>query len=310
MSTKIIEKINEMQESIEDLEEKLEELEYKIDSLKKYDDPYTFYSCKKELKYIILEVLNDVEHEKSANNNEQTIKKPVTQEIINKFFNVKENPIYESINIINVDGVRYLLVKNNSSERYNQNDKYYTYKINKENNHNYDENLSKNKKKLCCHCGNKLSYHVSQQKEYYCYTCDIIKLDYNSVIRHNGSSICAKHINWGHRFHSNDEICSFNRMDYKINSNITISIDKKREILNIDNENYTIYWYYINDTIKYAFCNLNNRLLLCKNSVITHNGNNIPIEYNENSKSYYKLVINGFELSGYRFRSDLLKCIE
>ncbi len=303
MSNKIIEKINEMQETIEDLEEE-------INNFKNYDNPYFFYSYKKELKYIILEALNEIEQEKSVNNNERHIKKPITQENINKFFNVKENPIYESSNILNVDGIRYLLVKNNSSERYNSTDKYYTYKINKENNHNYIENLPKNKKRICCHCGDKLSYHVSQQKEYYCYTCDIVKLDFNSILKHNGSSICAKDINWGHRFHSNDEICSFNRMDYKINYYITISIDKKKEILKIDNENYTIFWYYINDTIKYAFCNLNNRLLLCKNSVITHNGNTIPIEYDENSKTYYKLVINGFELSGNRFRSDLLKCIE
>ena len=313
MSTKIIEKINEMQESIEDLEEE-------INNFKNYDNPYSFYSYKKELKYIILEALNEIEQEKSVNNNERHIKKPITQENINKFFNVKENPIYESSNILNVDGIRYLLVKDNSGQRYKYNkddNKYYTYKMNKENNHNYIENLPKNKKRICCHCGDKLNYNVItpkeekiQQREYYCFNCDTIKLDFNSILKHNGNTTYAKDIKWSHRFHECDEMCDFSRGGFELNNNITISIDKKCEILKIDNETYRIFWYYDNNTIKYAFSSLYGRLLLCKNSVITHNGNAIPIEYNENSKTYYKLVINGFELSGNRFRSDLLKCVE
>ena len=310
MSLTISEKINELQESIENIEDK-------IDSYAKYEDPYTFYSCKKELKYLLLELLNEIELEKSLNNENVTEKKSVNQDDINNFFNVKGNPIYESNNIVNVDGIRYLLVKDNSRLRYGKNNnEFYTYKINKENNYNYIENLPKNKKRICCHCGDKLNYNIItpkeekiQKREYYCYYCDIIRLDFNSIIRHNGNTIYAKDINWGHSFHTSDEICNFSRKDFKINNDITISIDKKCELLKIDNENYNIIWYYNNNICKYAFPRLYDRLLLCKNSIIIHNDNTISIEYNENSKTYYKLIINGIELSGNRFRSDILKCI-
>ena len=48
-----------------------------------------------------------------------------------------------------MDGIRYLLVKDNSRLRYGKNNnEFYTYKINKENNYNYIENLPKNKKRM------------------------------------------------------------------------------------------------------------------------------------------------------------------
>ena len=321
MSLTIIEKINELQENIENVEDKIHSI---------YDDPFFYYSCNNKIKYIILDLLNEIEVEKKITNKAETIKSSLKQDDINNFFNIKNN-FYESNNILNVDGIRYLLVKNNSNQRYHFNktdNNFYTYKINQEDNHNYVENLPKNKKRICCHCGSKLNYNIispkeekNQKREYYCYTCDnTIKVDFNSIIRHNGNTIYAKDINWEHIFvanseicnfsRSSDEICNFGRKSLEINKHMSINIVKKPELLNIDNENYTIYWYYHNNAFKYAFSSLYNRLLLCKNSIIIHNGKTIPIEYNENCKTYYKLVINGIELSGNRFRSDLLKCIE
>jgi hypothetical protein len=313
MSKKLVDKINELQDEIVTLDHRIDAVNNEV--------WYCKYGYKKELIFIITELLNEIELEKNINSYKNDCKNLVKQEDIFKFFNIKDNPVYVSNKEVIVDDVKYLLVKNNSRLKYNClnfNNDYYTYKITSDNNHNYIKETPKNKKRICCHCGDKLNYSIITQKEdknqireYYCYTCDMIKLDFNSVIKHNCNTFYAKDINWGHSFHTNDEICNFNRREFELNSNITISIDKKFELIIIDNETYKIYWYYDYKNIcKYAFSSLYNRLLLCKNSLIIYKNNTVPIEYDENNKSLYKLLINGIELSGHRFRPDLLKCNE
>ena len=313
MSKKLVDKINELQDEIVTLDHRINAVNSEV--------WYCKYGFKKELTLIITELLNEIDLEKNINSYQNDCKKNVKQEDILKFFNIKDNPVYVSNKELIVDDTKYLLVKNNSRLKYSSldfNNDYYTYKITSDNNHNYIKDTPKNKKRICCHCGDKLNYSIITQKEdktqireYYCYTCDMIKLDFNSVIKHNGNTFYAKDINWGHSFHTNDEICNFNRREFELNSNINISIDKKFELIIIDNETYKIYWYYDYKNIcKYAFSSLYNRLLLCKNSVIIYKNNTVPIEYDENNKSLYKLLINGIELSGHRFRPDLLKCNE
>lgn len=316
MSNKIVEKINELQDNIESIEQEISSMNT---SLFRY--PYLFYyPYKQEVKYMLLDVLNEFEIEKNIENVENNIKNKVKQDDVNNFFNIKNNPIYESKNNINVDGVNYLLIKKKFMLKYGHNDQFFTYKIDMTGNHNYIENCSNYKKRTCCHCGYKLGYSHStsyertkQQREYYCSRCDDkIELDYNSTINHNGNFTYTSYINWHHTFLNNkyDELSDYGGRDLslKINDNITIRVYKKSEILNIDNENHEIYWYYDRDKgiYKYAFSHKTN-VLLCKNSVIKHNENVIPIIFNENDKTHYKLIINGFELSGHRLRYDLLK---
>jgi hypothetical protein len=59
---------------------------------------------------------------------------------------------------------------------------------------------------------------------------------------------------------------------------------------------------------KYAFTTIHDTLFLCKNSVIEYNNSIIPIETSEKNNCFYKLTINGVEISGQRYRPDLLKC--
>jgi len=313
MSQKIVDKINE-------LEDEIVTLDHRIDAVNN-EVWYCKYGFKKELIFIITELLDEIENEKNMNNCQNNCRNLVKQGDILTFFNIKDKPNYVSNKEIIVDGIKYLLVKNNSRLKYNSfnhnhNNDNYTYKITSDNNHNYIKDTPKNKKRICCHCGDKLNFSIitpkeekSQMREYYCYTCDTVKLDFDSIIKHNGNIFFAKDINWSHSFHTNDEICNFSKRDFELTNSITISLDKKCEILNIDNQNYYIYWYYDNNNIcKYAFSSLYNRLLLCKNSIIIHKNITIPIEHNDNNKSLYKLTINGVELSGNRFRPDLLKC--
>jgi hypothetical protein len=313
MSKKIVDKINELEEEIVRIDHRINAVSDEVWCCK--------YGLKKELVFIINELLYEQELEKNMNNCQNNCKNLVKQSDILNFFYIKDKPNYVSNKEIIVDGIKYLLVKNNSRSRYsslNNNNDYYTYKITSDNNNNYIKDTPKNKKRICCHCGSKLNFSIitskeekNQMREYYCYTCDTVKLDFTSTIKHTGNIFFAKDINWCHSFHTDDEICNFSNKDFELTNSITISIDKRCEILNIDNQNYNIYWYYDSNNIcKYAFSSLYNRLLLCKNSIIIHKNNTIKIENNDNNKSLYKLVINGIELSGHRFRPDLLKCNE
>lgn len=318
MSNKIIAKINELQSNIETIEEEVNSMNRSL-----FQFPYLFYyPYKEEVKYTLLELLNEIEIEKKINNCENYLKNKVKQDDVNNFFNIKNNPIYESNNIVNVDGVRYLLIKKKFMLKYGHNDQFFTYKIDIKGNHNYIEDVSNYKKRACCHCGHNLNYSSStpkegkQQREYSCCRCDDnIELNYNSIIKHNGRSIYTKDIEWSHNLsnNKNDELSGYGGRDIsiKINDFIRIRVYKKHETLEIDNENHKIYWYYdINKGIyKYAFSHGIN-VLLCKNSVIKHNGKIIPIIFNENDKTYYKIIINEIELSGNRLRYDLLKNIE
>ena len=101
-------------------------------------------------------------------------------------------PSNTNFNIVNVDNVQYILIKDNSHLRYNLNktsDKYYTYKISKDNNHNYIEDISKTKKRLCCHCGYKLNYNIIGNDDYN----KIIKILDNEYEK-NGNNKFLKHV--------------------------------------------------------------------------------------------------------------------
>jgi hypothetical protein len=314
MSSSVINKINEIQNEINSMQQEIYSIDNRVDKIY-YGEYFLCDKTKSEINDLLIELLNINEIEKNMSQNIIT-KNVVTQDDINKFF--KHTPLDTNYNIVNVDNVQYVLIKDNSHLRYNlnkPNNIYYTYKISNDNNHNYVENMPKNKKRLCCHCGYKLNYNIvgndeekKQIREYYCHSCDRIKLNYNSFIIFKGNYYYAKDINWGHRFHYQDEMCDFLMREFNLNSNIAININKKCEILTIDNHVYRIFWYYENNICKYAFLNLNSIFFLCKNSIILFNDNVIPIETTENDKSYYKLTINGLELSGHRFRPDLLKC--
>jgi hypothetical protein len=314
MSTSVVNKINEMQDEINSMQNEIYSIDNRVDKIF-YGSFILCHEVKKEIQDLIIDLLNINEIEKNISQNSLT-KNIVTQDDINKFF--KYTPSNTNFNIVNVDNVQYILIKDNSHLRYNLNktsDKYYTYKISKDNNHNYIEDISKTKKRLCCHCGYKLNYNIigndeekKQIREYYCYSCDSIKLNYNSVIIFKGNYFYAKDINWSHRFHYQDEICDFSTSALNLTSNMLINVDKQCEILTIDNHKYKIYWYYEKNICKYAFSRINSIFFLCKNSIVLFNNEIIPIETTENDKSYYKLTINGFELSGHRFRPDLLKC--
>lgn len=229
-----------------------------------------------------------------------------TNKIIKNIESIENTEINskKEFNLI-IDNIQYILKKDISNLNSLKN-KYITYKqIN--NNTNYKKQWPKKYTKICFICYQKLIHNNKEQ--YYCEFCDKIELNYNSSIYLNDTQIDLKTIIWNEKNILIDEISTINSNIFFLDSNNYICIEKKVEILLIDNIQYSIIWYYNNNNTHYAFIKGFKYFEIYNNSIILFNNNKLTIHISKYDNTYYKLIINNIPLSGNRYRPDLYKLL-
>lgn len=191
-------------------------------------------------------------------------------------------------NEIIVDDVKYAIVKRIKEHDYLTD--YITYKI--INNRNNKKNYKKSKYH-CMFCWRKLKWSVFKGKwcDFYCSECDEIVINFTSKIIYKNKILMPHQIN-------------IRGLTLKIDEEIELDIERKIEIIFINDSKEYIYWQYVKDN--YIYTRKENSRRVFDDKYISPYKDTPIIKYNdvlltveeeitENSK-YYKCLINDIYL--------------
>lgn len=191
--------------------------------------------------------------------------------------------------IITVDAVNYMFI---SEPRYK--DTQYSYRAYKlDNGRNNKIRSNETNKMKCCHvnCAAHLRRNlINGERQYYCWRCDKLIINHNSIIKYNNKIYFSKDIPC-----LNDKSLHNTGNNWEIEENLQVNVQKKTEDITINNEKLLeICWFYNGKKYMYKESYDTQAIKYKTAPIIIYNDATLICE---TDVKYYKVKINGIYMN-------------